>query len=72
MVVRQAMPFRTRNASASQNDANRDCFFEVQAKLALDTYVKLMSWRFVLNVELGLIEKDAREVPAPPLKKGAR
>jgi hypothetical protein len=41
----------------------------VQAKLALDTYVKLMSSRFVLNVELGLIEKDARGAGAP-LKKG--
>jgi hypothetical protein len=28
MVVRQAMPFRTKN-SASQNDANRDCFLVV-------------------------------------------
>ena len=45
---------------------------EVEAKLALDTYVKLMSSRFVPSVELGLIEKDASEVPAPPLKKGAR
>ncbi len=36
---------------------------EVQAKLALDTYVKLMSSRFVPSMELSLVEKEADEVP---------
>lgn len=37
---------------------------EVQAKLALDMYVKLMSSRFVPSTELSLVEKDAHEAPS--------